>query len=109
MRNGDRNLLRSVTSEAMEENDLSSLPDASIRADLAAAACVENLDAVFASSGWDDAAMLSLRCRLARLDLALLRAIALARPDWQLAFAGSEWDAQRITVVSSAIFKNGFE
>lgn len=29
----------------------------------------------------------------ARLDLALLRAIALARPDWQLTFAGSEWDA----------------
>jgi glycosyltransferase involved in cell wall biosynthesis len=29
----------------------------------------------------------------ARLDLPLLRAIALARPDWQLLFAGSEWDA----------------
>ncbi len=28
-----------------------------------------------------------------RLDLLLLRKIALARPDWQLAFAGSEWDA----------------
>jgi glycosyltransferase involved in cell wall biosynthesis len=29
----------------------------------------------------------------ARLDLPLLREIALARPDWQLVFAGSEWDA----------------
>ncbi|MFZ2360080.1 MAG: glycosyltransferase [Anaerolineae bacterium] len=29
----------------------------------------------------------------ARLDLPLLCAIALARPDWQLMFAGSEWDA----------------
>ncbi len=29
----------------------------------------------------------------ARLDLDLLRAIGLARPDWQLLFAGSEWDA----------------
>jgi glycosyltransferase involved in cell wall biosynthesis len=28
-----------------------------------------------------------------RLDLPLLRAIAVARPDWQIAFAGSEWDA----------------
>jgi glycosyltransferase involved in cell wall biosynthesis len=28
-----------------------------------------------------------------RLDLPLLREIALARPDWQLLFAGSEWDA----------------
>jgi glycosyltransferase involved in cell wall biosynthesis len=28
-----------------------------------------------------------------RLDLALLSAIAQARPDWQLLFAGSEWDA----------------
>jgi len=28
-----------------------------------------------------------------RLDLSLLREIALARPDWQLLFAGSEWDA----------------
>lgn len=29
----------------------------------------------------------------ARLDLALLREMALARPDWQLVFAGSTWDA----------------
>jgi glycosyltransferase involved in cell wall biosynthesis len=29
----------------------------------------------------------------ARLDLALLHEIALARPDWQLVFAGSAWDA----------------
>ncbi len=29
----------------------------------------------------------------ARLDLDLLRAIALARPDWRLVFAGSQWDA----------------
>jgi glycosyltransferase involved in cell wall biosynthesis len=28
-----------------------------------------------------------------RLDLPLVRAIALARPQWQLVFAGSEWDA----------------
>jgi glycosyltransferase involved in cell wall biosynthesis len=28
-----------------------------------------------------------------RLDLPLLHEIAVARPDWQLAFAGSEWDA----------------
>ena len=28
-----------------------------------------------------------------RLDLPLLQGIALARPDWQLTFAGSEWDA----------------
>lgn len=28
-----------------------------------------------------------------RLDLALLTQLALARPDWQLAFAGSQWDA----------------
>lgn len=28
-----------------------------------------------------------------RLDLPLLRAIALARPEWQLVFAGSQWDA----------------
>ncbi len=29
----------------------------------------------------------------ARLDLPLLRELAMARPDWRLVFAGSEWDA----------------